>query len=154
RLIPPLSGGVIDCDERGPPRGAAGTLFPQPTVETSDGRIALLDDMLPPGFLGVGGSIDGFSGRGGSDIAILRRLGGLQVALRTAHDFEAAAPDVIVLRAKDELLENWLDEVDAVATVVRPDRYVYGVAHDRLELRRLLAQLDGTLQIRPIDRFR
>src|SRR5215831_8319631 len=70
------------------------------------------------------------------------------------RDSEAAAPDVIVLTAKDELLENWLDEIDAVAAVVRPDRYVYGVAHDRLELRRLLAQLDSTLQIRPIDRFR
>ena len=154
RLIPPLTGGLIDCDERGRSRGAAGTLFPQPTVETSDGRIALLDDVLSPVFLVVARSIDDHSGLGEGDIAILRRLGALQVALRTARDSEAAAPDVIVLTAKDELLENWLDEIDAVAAVVRPDRYVYGVAHDRLELRRLLAQLDSTLQIRPIDRFR
>jgi 3-(3-hydroxy-phenyl)propionate hydroxylase len=154
RLIPPLSGGLIDCDERGRPRGAAGMLFPQPTVATPDGRTALLDDVLPPVFLVVARAIDDLSELSESDIAILRRLGALKVVLRTSHDSEVAAPDVIVLAAKDELLENWLDEIDAMAAVVRPDRYVYGVAHDRLELRRLLAQLDNTLQIRPIDRFR
>ena len=48
RLIPPLTRGLIDRDHRAEPTRAAGSLFPQPRVATADGRIALLDDLLPP----------------------------------------------------------------------------------------------------------
>ena len=58
RLIPPLTRGLIDRDHRGEPTKAAGSLFPQPRVATADGRIALLDDILPPAFLVVSGSVD------------------------------------------------------------------------------------------------
>ena len=34
----------------------------------------------------------------------------------------------MTLAAKDELFANWLLETGATAAVVRPDRYVYGVA--------------------------
>ena len=37
RLIPPLTQGLIDRDGRGLPTAEAGTVFPQPRVETPDG---------------------------------------------------------------------------------------------------------------------
>jgi 3-(3-hydroxy-phenyl)propionate hydroxylase len=86
RLIPPLAGGLIDCDERGQPRGAAGSLFPQPTVKTSDGRTALLDDVLPPVFLVVSRTIDAQSGLSERDLSMLRRIGALRVVLRSRGD--------------------------------------------------------------------
>jgi 3-(3-hydroxy-phenyl)propionate hydroxylase len=148
RLIPPLSGGLIDCDPSGRPREAAGTLFPQPTVETSDGRIALLDDVLAPVFLVVARTIDDLAGLGEEEIAVLHRLGALGVVLHSASASTPGPRGIIMLTPKDALFANWLDETGAMAAVVRPDRYVYGVARDRSELRRLLAQLDSTLSCR------
>ena len=58
RLIPPLTRGLLDRDQRGEPTRAAGSLFPQPRVETADGRIALMDDILPPVFLVISGTAD------------------------------------------------------------------------------------------------
>ena len=52
---------------------------------------------------------------------------------------------MITLTAKDELFANWLVETGATAAVVRPDRYVYGVASTASDLARLIRSLEGAL---------
>jgi 3-(3-hydroxy-phenyl)propionate hydroxylase len=145
RLIPPLTGGLIDRTTQGPPGLAAGTLFPQPMVETVDGRTALLDDILPPVFLVVSRTADAQAGLSERNTATLRRLGAQRVLLGSPTDTLAKSPDFTVLTEKDKLFAQWLDETSAVAAVVRPDRYVYGAARTAPELERLLDDLSGAL---------
>jgi 3-(3-hydroxy-phenyl)propionate hydroxylase len=145
RLIPPLTRGLIDRDDAGASVKAAGSLFPQPRIETPDGRIALLDDVLPPAFLVVSDTVDIQAALGERELEILQRLGAVRVVLRSTTAIEAPEQDVITLRAKDDLFANWLVETGAMAAVVRPDRYVYGVARTAPDLARLVGDLEGAL---------
>jgi 3-(3-hydroxy-phenyl)propionate hydroxylase len=147
RLIPPLTQGLIDRDQRGQPAPEAGTVFPQPRVETTDGTVALMDDVLPPTFLIVSATPDAQSGLTERQVGVLRRLGARHVALRSRADAgsKSTPPDVIGLTAKDDLLADWLAETGAAAAVVRPDRYVYGIARTPAELARLIDQLSDAL---------
>jgi 3-(3-hydroxy-phenyl)propionate hydroxylase len=146
RLIPPLTRGLIDRADRGEPTRAAGSLFPQPQVETADGRITLMDDILPPAFLVVSSTMAAQAALCGRETAMLRRLGAVRVVLRSdTGEVETSDPDVITLTAKDELFANWLLENEATAAVVRPDRYVYGVAGAAADLARLIEHLAGAL---------
>ena len=77
----------------------------------------------------------------------LRRIGALRVLLDAAPDM-FAQPTVhgfTALKAKDALFADWLDETGAVAAVVRPDRYVYGIARSTPELEPLLNDLSSAL---------
>jgi 3-(3-hydroxy-phenyl)propionate hydroxylase len=146
RLIPPLTQGLIDRDQRGAPTKAAGSLFPQPRVATADGRIALLDDILPPAFLVISSTMDAQAALGERETAILRRVGAVRVVLHSdAGDIDALDHDVIALTAKDRLFANWLAETEATAALVRPDRCVYGVASTAADLARLIGRLEGGL---------
>lgn len=146
RLIPPLTRGLLDRDQRGEPTRAAGSLFPQPRVETADGRIALMDDILPPVFLVISGTADPQAALGAREAALLSRLGALRVVLRAnAAGPDAPGQDVITLRAKDDLFARWLVETGATAAVIRPDRYVYGVAGTASQLTRLIRSLEDAL---------
>jgi len=151
RLIPPLTRGLVDRDRRGERAKAAGSLFPQPRVATADGRIALLDDILAPAFLVVSGSVNAQAALSDRELEILRRLGAVRVVLRShaggiaVDDIAAGASSAMTLVAQDELFANWLVETRATAAVVRPDRYVYGVAGSAPDLARLVGELGGAL---------
>jgi 3-(3-hydroxy-phenyl)propionate hydroxylase len=145
RLIPPLTQGLIDRDDLGQPTTAAGSVFPQPQVETPGGGTALMDDILPPAFPVVSRTMDAQAGLGERELALLRRIGAVRVVLRSPNDAGTAptGQDVIALTAKDELFANWLAETGATAALVRPDRYVYGVAGTLAELARLVDNLSS-----------
>jgi 3-(3-hydroxy-phenyl)propionate hydroxylase len=146
RLIPPLTRGLIDRDHRGEPAKAAGLLFPQPRVETADGRIALLDYILSPVFLMISATTAPQAALGEREVAVLRRLGARRVVLcPNATELQAPGQDVIMLSARDDLFANWLAENEATAAVIRPDRYVYGVAGTTPDLARLVRNLEDAL---------
>ena len=94
----------------------AGTLSPQPRLE--DGR--RLDDLTGLGFGAVARP----------DLA--------REVPATSH--------VALVSEPGELVEPLLAAYDAAAVVIRPDRYVLGVAHDAAQLRRLLALVPGRQQ--------
>jgi 3-(3-hydroxy-phenyl)propionate hydroxylase len=150
RLIPPLTQGLIDRDVGGLPTTAAGTVFPQPRVETAAGKTALLDDILPSEFLVVSATIDPQTALGERQLASLRRIGGVRLVLRSPRDRAPAekdtVKDVVTMATTDELFAHWLAETGAIAAVVRPDRYVYGVARTPAELVRLVDDLSGALE--------
>lgn len=107
---------------------ACGAVFPQPRLadgrrldEAVGDRFAVLS-VLPPAVLGAFGARSRGPGGGGRD--------GLDLAL-----VGAPGPEV----------EEWLAEREAVAVIVRPDRYVFGVARDEVELRRALDELPARL---------
>lgn len=131
-VIPGLEAGLID-DEK--PRSAAvGRPFPQPAVSDAGGRKLLLDTVLGPGFAVVSRSDD----RSLSGDWFVDELGGSVVAISGAGE-----PAAGVERILDEsgLLQRWFERFGCEWAVVRPDRYVFGVASRIPELEKLLARL-------------
>jgi 3-(3-hydroxy-phenyl)propionate hydroxylase len=101
--MPPLRGGLISSLPR------SGEIFPQPWARRKAGDKKLLDDLLPHGFWLITRE------PGPVDFAPGELPGG--VSLRLGSDFE-----------DDGTIAAWLDEADADAVLVRPDRYVFGTA--------------------------
>ena len=101
--MPPLRGGLISSLPR------SGEIFPQPWASRKPGGKKLLDDLLPDGFWLITRE------PGPVDYAPGELPGG--VLLRLGSDFE-----------DDGTIAAWLDQADADAVLVRPDRYVFGTA--------------------------
>ncbi|MFF7309134.1 bifunctional 3-(3-hydroxy-phenyl)propionate/3-hydroxycinnamic acid hydroxylase [Streptomyces sp. NPDC008137] len=120
KSIPGLDTGLIALDGSDP-GVAAGELFPQP--RTSGG--VLLDDLIGPGFWLVALRDDVVDQE-------LRQLWA-ELRGRVVHVTEEMDPD--------RLVRSWSDKFDAVAVIVRPDRYVFGAARDADQLRDLVADL-------------
>lgn len=94
--------------------GAAGQIAPQPRL--NDGR--LLDDVAGYRFA----------------LVVLPAL------LEACPDLadEAVRADVALIASEDASIREWLGSIGAVAVLVRPDRYVFGVAQDVHALDRLI----------------
>jgi 3-(3-hydroxy-phenyl)propionate hydroxylase len=120
-VVPPLRHGLID-DRTG------GVRFPQFALRDEAGELRALDDLLGGRFAIVRQApSEAFPPELG---AAWDRLDGRRIAV---------AGDV------DGRFGAWLDSAGAIAAVLRPDRYVYGLARDDGELedlvRRLIDQL-------------
>ncbi len=121
-IIPGLTAGVLDHDGDSE---ATGLLFVQPTVTTSDGGEHLMDDLLGDGFALVSTR----AGVTGPEIDWLTKsLRARVVLVDDALDSSGA-------------VARWMTEFGCVAALVRPDRYVFGVATDRDDIPRLIASL-------------
>lgn len=111
--IPGLTAGVLDDAGVSP---AIGLLFPQPWVRDADERRLRLDDTI------------------GADWALIVR--------DTTHAPASSAVAVFVVgqHVADETgtLGQWFEAFDADAVLLRPDRYVFGVANGPLETSSLL----------------
>lgn len=102
----------------GPP--PVGAVFPQPRLD--DGR--RLDDAI------------------GNRFAVLAEapvLAGLDADL----NLRWPELDVAVIDAPGDDIRDWLIQNEAAAVVPRPDRYVFGLAHDARELAQLTSRLPG-----------
>jgi 3-(3-hydroxy-phenyl)propionate hydroxylase len=109
-LIPPLDSGLLAPM----PHAANGTLFPQPRVAV-DGSSALLDDVA-----GCGLRLVLCAGGDAGRVAALEsvRRSGAQVVQVGGPGWPEA----------DGIVAGWFSRHGAVAALVRPDHYVYGVA--------------------------
>jgi hypothetical protein len=116
-------------------------------VRARDGREALLDDVVGPGFhllwRGEAGALD-VAAR-----AVLERLRAVEVAVvdPAAPGAPPAEPERGVASVSD--LEGhygaWFEEHGARAVLVRPDHAVFGVASDDEGVADLLRALEGGL---------
>ena len=103
---------------------ACGAVFPQQRL--ADGR--RLDEAV------------------GSRFAVLSALPPAALAALAARTRQTGGgrrsrPDLAFVDAPGAEVEEWLAKRGAVAVIVRPDRYVFGVARDEAELRRTLDEL-------------
>ena len=144
RYIPPLKAGLIDTDESGQPTRAAGTLFVQPRVRTSSGQSARLDDVVGDEFLLATSSDRAQESLEPDAVKILRRIGAARVVIRS-DDQAKPANGIIRAVESDGLFGEWMREHGCEAALVRPDRYVYGVAGDAAALNRLIRSLGRRL---------
>jgi 3-(3-hydroxy-phenyl)propionate hydroxylase len=124
-IVPPLASGFL---ARGETSGR-GLLFPQPWIITSEGE-KLLDDVTG---LGWRLYLDGF--RSDSTEFVARDI-----------------PVVVVggcgLIERDGILKAWFKRHDCVATLVRPDHYVYGTANALQDVSKLTDELKMALEPR------
>jgi 3-(3-hydroxy-phenyl)propionate hydroxylase len=124
KFIPDLTGGLI---AKGAP--AAGTLFPQPDIETLSGKVRL-DNLLTPEFLIAAASPIALKALTPESLAIWNKLSGQLVAINETGT----------------LFSDWLDQYDITAAIVRPDRTVFGGARTPDELNALIANLARQLK--------
>lgn len=120
-IIPPLEAGLLDPGIR--PSPAVGSLLPQPRVRDDDSGWCLLDDLLGPRFAIVGAD---------------------PVPDQVRSRFEEQLGGVVATgldEAEPALLAAWFPDHECRWAVVRPDRYVFGVADRPAELARLVEAL-------------
>jgi 3-(3-hydroxy-phenyl)propionate hydroxylase len=116
-VIPGLGAGLIDD---GSAHGPVGALFPQPWLEHQDGRVPF-DELLGRGFAAVT-TEEPSAGAGWFTDAIGARIVG--------------APAEVA---------GWFEQHECTWALVRPDRYVFGVARNADEFRALAGRLQEML---------
>lgn len=131
RLIPDLEKGIIATTTTGAPAIAAGTLFPQPEVRTIRHQRVLLDDIVGDAFLIV--ARDDCPVQIPDDHIDYRIL-----HLLADGEYPSRPGEISDLTGT---LSDWLKRHEAEAVIVRPDKYVYGIATSGADLESLLRQL-------------
>ena len=123
-VIPGLSAGsgLVGTEDAS---GAVGLLFVQPRVRVETGASALLDDVLGDRFA----LISSVAAPPGTELD------------RFTEILEAVVLELGVTLIDDGTLAAWFDAFGVVAALVRPDRYVFGVAHEQTDIPGLLSSL-------------
>ena len=145
RFVPDLATGVVDRD---PAARAAGSLFVQPNIlrrsrQHPAGEQVLLDDLLRFHFLIATTTLEAQEWLTLESRALWRRLGGERIVIagveQSGRPGEASEDDIQILVEADTLFATWMAQHRCAAVVVRPDRYVFGMASDADQLNRLVA---------------
>ncbi len=137
RFVPNLTSGILDCESDG-----AGTLFVQPKIQRQDalGDTTLLDDLLRFRFLIATAAAEPQTWLTPESRELWRRLGAERIVIGPPVQMDGpAGSDVQYLVESDALFAEWMSHHGCAAVVVRPDRYVFGMANDAAQLNRLVA---------------
>ena len=138
RFVPNLATGVIDSD---PKARGAGSLFVQPRVRrVASGDAVLLDDVLKFRFLIAATSTEAHTWLTPESLEMWRRLRGERIVIGSMPG-SASTDGILHLTETDALFASWMSQHGSAAVVVRPDRYVFGMANDAVELNRLVADV-------------
>jgi 3-(3-hydroxy-phenyl)propionate hydroxylase len=154
-LIPGLTDGLLARGADGAIAAGAGQLFVQPVVTAPGGGDARLDDVTGPCFLLVTPSVDLVRALDDRSWAQLERLGARIVLIESASRPLGEAmhlPGVLRLGERDALFADWCGAERCVAALVRPDRYVFGVARSSGEVQALIAQLSARMGSGAVER--
>ncbi|MBR0830012.1 bifunctional 3-(3-hydroxy-phenyl)propionate/3-hydroxycinnamic acid hydroxylase [Bradyrhizobium manausense] len=134
-LFPPIRHGVVAHRADGSLSPGVGEPSPQPWIVSPGGRTRL-DDLLPSGFvLLLAEDID-------APPALLEQARKLGV---TVHRISRTRPERTPLAEEDGVFAAWLSAKGACATLVRPDRMVFGTAANVREVEVLLRELRSHL---------
>ncbi len=130
-IVPPLTTGFL-AEEADPARGR---LFPQPWIETAQGR-ARLDAVAGAGSRLV---IEAALARNLPEglLAAARAEGLTVIALASSGAVPVAQADITVVEC-DGVVRDWFSASGRAAAIVRPDHYVFGTAADSPALAALM----------------
>ena len=123
--LPPLENGLFSGTI------AAGELFPQPTVRSGHGHVALFDDLVPPDVAVV--AINDAAP------AISPAAVELDVPIVAVGEMPAKSGSGLI--ATSHHLVKWFEERGGRFAVLRPDRYVFGVASEAGKAEAMLREL-------------
>ena len=113
-----------------------------PRNVSSPERTALLDDVVGSGWLMIVDGAPALSGVPAEDREAFARIGGQEVSLGLASMFEPAD-----LSDTGGTYAKWFAATGCIAAIVRPDSYIYGLAHDPQELAALTKELLTQLSV-------
>lgn len=143
KFIPDLRAGLLLREPSGELAPAAGTLFVQPHAQTQEGEAKLLDDTIPHAFLLVSDKVELLENLPAGLVARLEAIGCQRVLLAAADGKTCA--NIAVREPLNDLFAGFCASHSCHAAIVRPDRYVYGVADDTPALVSALDKLLGEL---------
>jgi 3-(3-hydroxy-phenyl)propionate hydroxylase len=147
RFIPGLADGLVARTADGGLAPGAGELFVQPTVVDAQGRGTRLDDRLGARFAVV--TIDPMlpEALAPASLALLDAIGGRIAVIGTyaASAGSGALPEGVLVETAT-LFRDWCTAHGCTAVVVRPDRYVFGVASSADAVDALLASVGAALR--------
>jgi 3-(3-hydroxy-phenyl)propionate hydroxylase len=145
RFIPGLVGGLLGRDHDGRVQEIAGSLFVQPWILTTTGGRRRLDDLVSSGFLMVARKRDFVHWLKSPEARMWYRIGGQDIAIARARGLTPPAhPDADFYEC-ESTFDEWLLENQAEVVIVRPDKYVFGIACAAGELNALIRQLYQSL---------
>jgi 3-(3-hydroxy-phenyl)propionate hydroxylase len=140
KFIPGLTAGIIATDASGTPKPGAGSLFVQPRVRKHGSTAtALLDDMTGACFLLASEEPGVLEWLDPKTRDQWLRLKGKMTVIGGAH--ASLPPEVITVSEDDGIFREFMAQHGARAVLVRPDRYVYGVASNADSLRQMVGEL-------------
>lgn len=142
KFIPGLEVGLIGVDAHGNRAIGAGELCVQPWIHEGAG-CSRMDDLVPTGFLVLSDDFDVASWLDSPALRTLEAIGAMSFTICTVDN--AARLPKTALVARDGLFHDWITSFGARAVVVRPDRYVYGMADNLKTLRALISGLGERL---------
>ena len=120
-----------------------GKLFIQPRVRTRDGEVKLLDDVLGSGFALVCWGVDPGFWLDQHSRNILAALGARIITVKPVvqiHRDRDIGPDTVVVGDEQMRLKEWFGTYPGAVAVIRPDRFVAGLAYP-VKINELLAQI-------------
>ena len=123
--LPPLGDGLFSGT------AAADELFPQPAVQSGQRHVALFDDLVPPDVAVVATN--------GAAPAIRAAAAELDVPVVAVGEMPAKHGTALI--ATSDYLTKWFEERGGRFAVLRPDRYVFGVATEADEAEAMLREL-------------
>ena len=144
---PRFTAGFFLPDGQGARKTKTGRLFPQPTLETADGKSIMLDDVLGNKFALIAYGVNPSELAAASAHPLLDSLGAVRIGiLPRSAPLLSAAPEIAIFRDTTDALAEYFAGRDVIA-ILRPDRYVMAAmspetAHQVLE--KLTALLRST----------
>ena len=135
KFIPDLKGGML-INGKENQQSLVGTLFVQPRVRNELGKESLLDDFLPMRFLYVTfkqktqvwfNDYDHF----------WKKIGGLRVNIQSQKIENRQYKNILNFQEIDDFFSTWCAKNNISSVIVRPDRYVYGIANNKSDLKNI-----------------
>ncbi len=142
RFIPDLTAGLLARAADGVLAPGAGTLFVQPDVVDAAGRKHRLDDLIGDRFCIVCLDDVAAAWLAPEAAARWRSIGGRRLVVGPAAGHHADGEAVVETRS---LLRNWMSGFGHGVAVVRPDKYVFGIATDAQQLNHMVDVISDTL---------
>ena len=127
-IVPPLAAGLLSTQAH----AANGTLFPQPWIVAEGDRALHMDELTGTGWRLF---VDG------RDVAVSVP----QAADASAYGLQVVTIGGDGLQEQDRVMRQWFDRNNAVAAIVRPDHYVYGVAATGTDVPGMMAEYTSLL---------
>jgi 3-(3-hydroxy-phenyl)propionate hydroxylase len=140
KFIPDLTHGLIALGRDGHPAPGSGALFVQPWVIVSDGTRRRLDDVLGDHFAIVTSEAASQAWLDAASLETWSALSGVRVIVRTGDppSSQGSLDGILEVREDGTLFKDWIAQFGNGAAVVRPDKYVYGIAGNSDQLRAMI----------------
>jgi 3-(3-hydroxy-phenyl)propionate hydroxylase len=145
KFIPDLTRGLIALGSDGLPLRGSGSLFVQPFVIAGDNTLRRLDDVLGEHFAIVTSDDAPQGWLDAASTEAWSALSGGRVIVQTQGGDTRSIAGVLKVREDGTLLKDWIAQFGNSAAVVRPDKYVYGIANNSDQLRAMVGSISQAM---------